>query len=205
MSTALPQRLGLYQPGTSLLHRAPAGAKLVALAFAAVCILRIATVSTLGLVAAATLAVAVLAGIPWRVGFAQVRPVCWFAVPLLALQWATVGLSHAVVTVGQLVVLVALAALVTLTTRVSAMLDAFEAALRPTRRIGVSPMRVALVLALTIRCIPLVAETYAEAREAQRARGLEWSPTALAVPLVVRLLKKADAMGAALAARGLDD
>lgn len=205
MSAQLAQGIGLYQPGGSLLHRAPAGAKLAVLAVAATAVLRITAVGTLGVAVAATLLVAVLAGIPWRVGFAQVRPICWFAVPLLAFQWVTAGPTRAVVIVGQLVVLVSLAALVTLTTRVSAMLDAFEAALRPLRHVGIRPLRVALVLALTVRCIPLVAQTYTEAREAQKARGLERSPAALAVPLVVRLLKKADAMGEALSARGLDD
>jgi biotin transport system permease protein len=207
MNAALPGHggLGLYQPGSSLLHRLPAGAKLTALAVAAVVVLRITAVSTLGVAAVFTLALLAAAQIPWRVGFAQVRPVCWIAVPLLAFQWLSAGPTHAVLVVGQLLVLVALAALVTLTTRVTAMLDAFESALRPFERVGVSPMRVGLVLALTVRCIPLVAQTYAETREAQRARGLERNPVALAVSLVVRLLKKADALGDALAARGLDD
>lgn len=205
MTNAMAHSLGLYRPGSSVLHRAPAGTKLAALVLAAVAILRISAVPVLAIAVVATVALTAAARIPWRVAVAQVTPVCWFAVPLLGFQWVTAGPSRAVVVVGQLLVLVLLAALVTLTTRVSAMLDAFEAALRPGRRLGVSPTRVALVLALTVRCIPLVAQTYAEAREAQRARGLEWSPTALAVPLVVRLLKKADAMGDALAARGLDD
>ncbi|MGW0231682.1 energy-coupling factor transporter transmembrane component T family protein [Actinopolymorpha singaporensis] len=197
--------LGLYQPGGSLLHRAPAGAKLAGLAVAAVGVLRITTVPNLVLAFAVTLLAAGLARIPWRVGLAQLRPVLWFAVPLLAFQWLTAGPHRAVLVVGQLLLMVTLAALVTLTTRVSAMLDAFEAGLRPLRRVGVSPARVALVLALTVRCVPLVAQTFAETREAQRARGLERSPAALVVPLVIRLLKRADAIGEALAARGVDD
>ncbi len=205
MSAAQPLVLGLYLPGDSVLHRAPAGAKLVALAIVAVAVLRTSTVDALGLAAATTLAVAALAHIPFRTCLAQLRPVCWFALPLLGFQWLTAGPTRAAVVVGQLLVLVLVAALVTLTTQVTAMLDAFEGALRPLERFGVSPTRVGLVLALTVRCIPLVAQTYAEARQAQRSRGLERSPVALAVPLVVRLLKKADALGAALAARGLDD
>jgi biotin transport system permease protein len=110
-----------------------------------------------------------------------------------------------VVVVGQLLVLVLLAALVTLTTRVLAMVATFEWVLSPLARVGVHADRVGLVLALTVRCVPLVAQTYQQAREAQRARGLEWSAVALVVPLIVRLLKKADAIGEALAARGLDD
>jgi biotin transport system permease protein len=199
------QPLGLYQPGDSILHRAPAWTKLAALAVAAVAVLRISTLGTLGIAAAVTLVLAALTHIPWRTCLVQLRPICWFALPLLGFQWLTAGPTRAVVVVGQLFVLVLLAALVTLTTQVTEILDACEAALRPLERFGVSPTRVGLVLALTVRCIPLVAQTYAEAREAQRSRGLERSPVALVVPLVVRLLKKADALGAALAARGLDD
>jgi len=205
VNTAAAHTLGLYRPGSSVLHRSPAGAKLAALVLAAVAVLRVSTLPTLAIAGVVTIALTAAARIPWRVAVAQVRPVCWIAIPLLGFQWVTAGASRAVIVVCQLLVLVLLAGLVTLTTRVSAMLDALEAALRPGRRLGINPTRVALVFALTVRCIPLVAQTYAEAREAQRARGLEWSPTALAVPLVVRLLKKADAMGAALAARGIDD
>jgi biotin transport system permease protein len=205
VSAAQHLGLGLYQPGDSVLHRAPAGAKLAALAIAAVAVLRVSAVGTLGLAVAATVVIAAVAHVPWRTCLAQLRPICWFAIPLLGFQWLTAGPTRAAVVVGQLFVLVLLAALVTLTTQVTAILDAFEAALRPLERFGVSPTRVGLVLALTVRCIPLVAQTYAEAREAQRSRGLERSPAALVVPLVVRLLKKADALGAALAARGIDD
>jgi len=195
--------LGLYVPGDSPLHRAPAGLKLALLAVAAV----VALWSPVALAALGLLAVAgfVVARVPWRVAWDQLVPVLWFAVPLLGFQWLFAGWSRAVVVVGQLVVLVLLAALITLTTRVLAMVATFEWVLSPLARVGVRPDRVGLVLALTVRCVPLVAQTYQQAREAQRARGLEWSAVALVVPMIVRLLKKADAIGEALAARGLDD
>ena len=44
-----------------------------------------------------------------------------------------------------------------------------------------------------------------QVRDAQRARGLSASPRAFAVPLVVRSLRHADALGDALVARGVDD
>jgi biotin transport system permease protein len=195
--------LGLYVPGDSPLHRVPAGLKLALLAVAAV----VALWSPVALAALGLLAVAgfVVARVPLRVAWDQLVPVLWFAVPLLAFQWLFAGWSRAVVVVGQLLVLVLLAALVTLTTRVLAMVATFEWVLSPLARVGVHADRVGLVLALTVRCVPLVAQTYQQAREAQRARGLEWSAVALVVPLIVRLLKKADAIGEALAARGLDD
>ena len=62
---------------------------------------------------------------------------------------------------GSLLLTVAIAALVTLTTRVTEMLDVCQRLLRPLRRFGVDPDRVGLVLALTIRCIPLLVDIVA--------------------------------------------
>jgi biotin transport system permease protein len=66
-------------------------------------------------------------------------------------------------------------------------------------------VRVGLLLNLAIRCVPLVIELASEVRDAQRARGLESSPRALVVPLLVRTLRRADELGEALAARGVGD
>ncbi|WP_197481036.1 energy-coupling factor transporter transmembrane component T, partial [Rhodococcus sp. EPR-157] len=73
------------------------------------------------------------------------------------------------------------------------------------RRFGVDPDRVGLMLALAIRCIPILATIVHEVSEARKARGLQWSMTALATPVLVRALRTADAMGDALIARGVDD
>jgi biotin transport system permease protein len=106
---------------------------------------------------------------------------------------------------GGLLVSVALAGLVTLTTRVTDMLDALMRVLGPVQRVGVDPARIALLLALTIRCVPMLAAIVTSVREAQVARGAGRNPLALAVPVVVRTLRAADALGEALTARGLDD
>jgi biotin transport system permease protein len=111
----------------------------------------------------------------------------------------------AIVVTGRLVVAVVLAGLVTLTTRVVDLLDVFERVLGPFRRVGVDAERVALMLALAIRTVPVVAGLAEEVRDAQRARGIGASPRAFAVPFVVRSLRHADALGEALIARGLDD
>jgi biotin transport system permease protein len=85
------------------------------------------------------------------------------------------------------------------------MVDAVVHGLRPLRRLGVKPERVGLLLALGIRSVPVVVGLAEEVRDAQRARGLGASPRAFAVPLIVRSLRHADALGDALVARGADD
>jgi biotin transport system permease protein len=85
------------------------------------------------------------------------------------------------------------------------LLDVIARVLGPARAIGVDPDRVALLLALTIRAVPVIAATLDEARDARRARGLEHSTRALVTPVVVRTIRHADRVGEALAARGVDD
>jgi biotin transport system permease protein len=196
--------IGLYSPGRSLVHRAPALAKLALLSAAMIAIALSTEFWQLGASAAVLLVLYAVAGVPIRAAWLQIGPVLWilvFAFPLQALfaGWAVAGFVA-----GRLVVAVALAALFTLTTPVSAVLDAFQTLLHPFRR-WVDPDRVGLLVALTIRCIPLIADIVTEVLEARRARGTVGSLRALAVPVVVRSLYAADAIGEALVARGVDD
>jgi len=147
----------------------------------------------------------VIAGFGVRTFGEQAWPLRWFVLFLIPFQWWTAGWQVAVVVVGTLVAAVVGAALVSLTTRVSDLLDAITGLLEPARVIGVDPDRVALLLALTIRAVPVIAATLHEARDARRARGLERSTRALVTPVVVRTIRHADRVGEALAARGMDD
>ena len=197
--------IGLYHPGSSPLHRAPAVVKLLALLIGTTALVVVRSPAAVGVAAAVVLAFASVARIPAHLAWQQIRPLRWFVLVLAPLQWWSGGARAAVVVVGTLLVSVLGAAVVTLTTRVSAMLDVIERAAGPLRRFGVDPERGALVLALTIRAVPVLASTAGEVVEARRARGLQRSPRALLVPLVVRTLRHADRLGEALVARGVDD
>ncbi|WP_280309477.1 energy-coupling factor transporter transmembrane component T family protein [Nocardia abscessus] len=198
--------IGLYRPGNSLLHRIPAGAKLVLLLVSIVAGTVFVRTPVQVLVAATAVAgLFAAAGIPWRFALAQLRPLVWMVLLIAAFQVLITSPARAAVVCGVLVLSVALAALFTLTTRVTDMLDAVTRWLGPLRRVGVDPERIGLLLALAIRCVPLLAGIVHDVAEARRARGLEWSMTALVTPVLVRALRTADAMGDALAARGVDD
>ncbi|MEV0432971.1 energy-coupling factor transporter transmembrane protein EcfT [Nocardia sp. NPDC050413] len=198
--------IGLYCPGDSLVHRLPAGLKLLLLVLAIVAMTIFArTPFTVALAAVTVALLFAVARISWRVAVAQIRPVLWMTVIIGVFQLLTTTPARAIAVCGVLLVSVALAALVTVTTRVTAMLDALVRALGPLRRVGVDPERVSLLLALAIRCVPLLAGIVHDVAQARRARGVSWSATALVTPVVVRALRTADAMGDALAARGVDD
>lgn len=197
--------LGLYRPGTSPLHRAPGGLKLLLLLLAGVGVVLLHRPwPVLAALVAVVLCYAV-AGLSPRVALAQLRPLVWVGAVTALFQLVVAGWERAVVVVGVLAVLVLLAALVTLTTRTTELVDAVVAGCRPLRPLGVDAERVGLVLALGVRCVPVVVALAGEVRDAQRARGLAASPRAFAVPLIVRSLRHADALGDALAARGVDD
>jgi biotin transport system permease protein len=146
-----------------------------------------------------------LAGLALRTAVRQLRPLIWLVGFVAVFHVVVTGWQRAFVIVGVIVMLVLLAGLVTLTTRTTDLVDAVVAVCRPLRRIGVDPERIGLLLALSVRSVPVVVGLAEEVRDAQRARGLSASPRAFAVPLIVRSLRHADALGDALVARGVDD
>lgn len=196
--------IGVFHPGRSIVHRAPAIAKLALLAVLVTAIALQHSLVVLGAASVVVVVIIAVAGIPLRLVWGQLVPLVWllaFAVPI---QLLIAGWEPAATMAIRLLLAVALAAVYTLTTPVSATLDAMQLLLRPFRR-WVDPDRVGLVLALTIRCIPLLGEIVGEVLEARKARGAEGSIRAVAVPVVVRALRSADQLGEALVARGVDD
>ncbi|WP_258342653.1 energy-coupling factor transporter transmembrane component T family protein [Saccharopolyspora gregorii] len=197
--------IGLYEPGSSALHRTPAGVKFVLLLAFAVLIFLLGSPVALGAVVAGVLLGYTVARIPPRR--------CWqvsrLLLPLLAviflLQWWTLGAQQAGVVTLRLLAAIAAANLFTLTTRVDDLVSAVERGLSPLRRVGVRPERVGLLVGLTLQAVAALSIIAAETREAQRARNADRSPSAFAVPFLVRTLRHSDELGEALAARGVGD
>lgn len=195
--------IGLYRAGTSPLHRCPAGVKLLGLFLFATALLVLRSVTAVAVGAVVTVVLYAVARFGPRILWEQVRPLRWFVVLLAPVQWWLLGPVGAFITVGTLVIAVAAAGVVTLTTRTEDLLDVIERALRPLPRVDAE--RIALVLILAIRAIPVLSRFAGEVQEARRARGLERSVRAFAVPLVLRTIGHADRLGDALIARGIDD
>jgi biotin transport system permease protein len=196
--------LGLYFHEESPIHRLSPGAKLGALAVLGTGLFFISDWRLLAGALAGAALLCALARIPWRVALDQLRPALWvigllFAVQALVEGWAA-GLALAL----RFAALILLASLVTLTTRVSDMTDSIETWLAPFSRLGVNPVATSLALSLAIRFIPVISGIAAEVRDAQRARGLERSFVAVAVPVIVRTLKMADDIADAMDARSYD-
>ena len=197
--------LGLHRPGTSWLHRLPASTKLLGLLVASV-----AVVATPGPFSAVGFLVVALALAAWSgAGPGRlVRTLRGLLVVASALAAYTAwqrGWSRAVEVTADLLSLVLLATVVTVTTPVDEVLDAVTRALTPLRRVGVDAERVALSFALMVRALPITLDLARECREAALARGLQRDPRARLVPLVIRSVAHARATGEALDARGVGD
>ncbi|HHV22445.1 MAG TPA: energy-coupling factor transporter transmembrane protein EcfT [Propionibacterium sp.] len=199
------QLFGLFVPGTSWLHRLPAGVKLVLMLVVSVVplIVRELWLSTALLGVTAVLLAATR--VPWRRAFRLALVIWVMGALLLAYQlvWGTwqIGLML----VANLVLCLYAARILTLTTPAPALLDALVVAARPVRLVGGSPERVGLAAALMIRSIPFLFGSFADVRAAARARGLERNILAQLTPVVVGAVAYARVTGEALAARGLGE
>ena len=172
--------LGLYVPGGSIVHRAPAAAKL------------------LGLIGLAVLSQ--LLGQWWQRCLLLVVVVLLYPLARIGLGFALRQLRSLWWVLGAIFV-----AQLLLTTTTTALSDVVVRVLGPFRRFGVAPERLGLLMALSIRAVPVVLGLAEQIRDAQRARGLPLRPRTFAVPLLVRALRHAQQLGDALIARGLDD
>src|SRR3954454_9675672 len=118
--------LSLYVPGTSSVHRAPAGLKLAVLAMLGVAVF---TTARLELVAAAlvlVLAAALVARLPIRVLTSQVRPLWIWLVALMSVHLLVTGPLVGAVAMLRLLSLVVAASVVPARTRGTALVSAIE-------------------------------------------------------------------------------
>jgi biotin transport system permease protein len=187
------------------MHRLPAGIKLLGLGVTITLLaIFVDSPARLAVAAVAVGALVALARLGPRTVAAQLRPVLWVVVFIFGFQVLFTDWRRALVVCGILLLSVALAAVVTSSTRTTAMLAAITRAMRPLGRIGFPVDQIAMALALAIRSIPLMIDTVRQVEEARRARGLRFSPRIVVAPVVVAALRTADGFAEALVARGLD-
>jgi biotin transport system permease protein len=195
--------LTLTSPVETWAHRLPAGVKLLALA--------VATTGLFALTAPATMALAAaLAGVLYasgglafsRTGARLLWPL-WPFVLVVGLWhlWTGTALGGLVI-VLRMVVAVALANFVTMTTRLSDMIAVFQWLAGPLRHLGLPPRRLALAFALVIRFLPVMLERMALISSSWRARSARRPGWRVLVPATLAALDDADHVAEALRARG---
>ena len=194
---------GLYVRGDTVVHRTHPGVKLLLLLVLSTIVFVIDTWPVLALATAFVFVGYWLAhlkpGHAWR----ALRPVLIIFAILFLAQLYLADIWLATYVVLRFAVLILAATLLTLTTKVSELVDGLMAGLAYAPD-WVPREKIALAIAMTIRFIPRLRDQFHDIRDAQRARGLDRSIVALLVPLVVRTLKDADDIARAIEARSVD-
>lgn len=193
---------GLYVPRRSPLHALSAKIKLLVLTLVSIGVLATSNPIILTVLLAFTSLLPALSRLPLSTFWSQLRPVLLLLlavalIPALLGDWLS-----GVVALLRFLILILLATIVTLTTRVSDLVEAIEQILQPTKRLGMNPAQISLMLALALRFIPTLLNQFHDIQEAQRARGLDRNGLALFVPFIIKTLRMADELSDALDARG---
>lgn len=198
--------LGVYVDADSPVHRFPAIWKFpLLLLFIIGGSLLVRTPLPAALLVLAVAVAYLIARIPVRTAWNQWWPVLPVLLILGAFQWWQRGPDFAATTVLTLFSAVMAAMLLTLTTRLEALMDAVARMLQPFARFGLPVETITLAISLTIRLIPLQLATVSEVLDARRARGAAFSVTAFGTPVIIRSIRRARSIGDALLARGAGD
>ncbi|WP_042995299.1 energy-coupling factor transporter transmembrane component T family protein [Bartonella quintana] len=193
--------IGLYLPGETFIHKLKPGIKLL---FFTVCGTTILMVSSIPILVLLLLFVALfyrVAKVPFSTVLKQFKSMGLFLVLIFVFQAIFINWLIGVEVILRLIILFSLSLLVSFTTRVSDMVASIEAGLQPFRCFGINPLKVSMVVSMTIRFIPLLSEKFNEVREAQRVRGFNTNIAALAIPLIIRTMRMASEVAEALEAR----
>lgn len=197
--------MALYIHRDSPVHRLAPGVKLAGLALAGAIVFFLP--GLIAQAAALTIVIALypVARLPLREVARALKPVIVLVAAICVFQWLVAGPVAAALVGMRIITLVLLAALVTLTTPFSAMIDTFARAASLARPLGVNPHKVGLAAALAVRFIPVLLSDYREIQAARQARGARSPGLFAAGPLLIKTLRMAGTLADAVEARGFEN
>lgn len=195
--------LALTSPLQTPFHRLPAGVKLAALAVFTFLLFQLDNPSALALALALIAALHLPGGWPFAAhALRLLRPLWPFALVLLLWHLWTQDPRGGAIILLRLIIAVAAANLVTMTTRLSDMISVIERLASPLARLGLPPRTLALAIALTIRFLPVLSDRLTRISEAWRARSPRRPGWRILTPATLATLDDADQVAEALRARG---
>ncbi|WP_214851636.1 energy-coupling factor transporter transmembrane component T [Exiguobacterium sp. s193] len=221
--------VGQHIPGTSYLHRSSALAKIIfAFCFIPLVFLANNAATNIFLLIFTFLALA-SSKLPLRYVLKGLRPILFlilftFIVQLFFTREGTVlfelgwlkiyseGLRLAIIVSLRFFYLVSITTLVTLTTSPIELTDAIELLLKPFKIVRVPTHEIALMLSISLRFLPTLAEETEKIMKAQQARGVDLAAgpikerlraiIPLLIPLFISAFKRAEDLATAMEARG---
>lgn len=184
-------------------HRLPAGVKLAALALVTMALFRLQAPLSLTLALGAVLALNLTGGPRFATQAMRMLRPLWPFVLLVGLwHLITRDLVGGAEVILRMITAVAAANFVTMTTRLSDMQRVLERLCRPLAPLGLPPARLALVMALVIRFIPVLSDRASQIATAWSARSPRRPGWRLVAPLTAAALDDAAHVADALRARG---
>ncbi|VWX38425.1 energy-coupling factor transporter transmembrane component T family protein [Exiguobacterium oxidotolerans] len=221
--------VGQHIPGTSYLHRSSALAKIIfAFCFIPLVFLANNAATNIFLLIFTFLALA-SSKLPLRYVLKGLRPILFLIVFTFIVQlfftregtilfefgWLKIyseGLRLAIIVSLRFFYLVSITTLVTLTTSPIELTDAIELLLKPFKVVRVPTHEIALMLSISLRFLPTLAEETEKIMKAQQARGVDLAAgpikerlraiIPLLIPLFISAFKRAEDLAIAMEARG---
>ncbi|UYV38705.1 energy-coupling factor transporter transmembrane protein EcfT [Rhodobacteraceae bacterium D3-12] len=195
--------ISLTSPVKTRAHDLPAGLKLGALVCATVVL---ASTDNVVFHPCALLGAFLLYALPGRAffvgGLKRLRPLWPFAVLVLVWHLVTRDIEAGFVIALRMVTAVALANLVTMTTRLTDIMAVLRWIGQPAERLGLNMRVIEIAIGLMIRMVPVLREKGHYLAESWRARACRRARWNLVLPLTVLALDDAEKVSEALRARG---
>ena len=130
------------------------------------------------------------------------KPLWPVVVAIFLTQWYVADLTAGIASIARFALMILLADLVTMSTPMQEMMDALARLLKPLRHIGLDFTKLSFCIALVVRFVPLLLETWQTHAEAWRARTGRRANWRMIAPYLANVLRIADHMGESLDARG---
>ncbi|KIN62417.1 putative ABC transporter, inner membrane subunit [Sulfitobacter noctilucicola] len=195
--------ISLTSPVETAAHHWRAGIKLSALCFATVVLFAADALAWQAAFLIATVLFYALPGVAFlRSGLGRLSGLWPFVVLILIWHLVSGDLEAGFRIVLRMLTAVALANLVTMTTKLSDMIAVVRWLLTPLRRFGVETSRIELAMALVIRFTPVLAAKGQMLTQAWRARSRHRPGPRILIPFAVLAIDDAEHLAEALRARG---
>ncbi|MGB8811799.1 MAG: energy-coupling factor transporter transmembrane protein EcfT [Paracoccaceae bacterium] len=195
--------LTLTAPFDTALHHLPAGVKLAVLAVVTMLLLPLTQLPLIGGAAVMVAGLYLCFGLGFAsYGARMLRPL-WPFLAVLAIWHVWSGDIARGAGIGlKMLTAVALANLVTMTTRLDDMIAVVERIAAPLAKVGLAPRVLAVAIALAIRFTPVLMDKTERLAEAWRARRSGRPNWRIVLPATLMALDDADHVAEALRARG---
>lgn len=202
----IPDIVGHYREGDSFVHRLDPRTKIISLLILSGVIFCLRSLAEYLAFAGASVLLLFLGRIAVIRWLKTLRPLAWFLALIFLMHLGSAdGWKVGLFVLARFAYLVSLTVLLTESTPIFSLAMGLRKLLRPLDIFAQLGSRIAFMLTMAIRFLPLTIIENQKIMEAQQVRGVRYSPKnvpLLAYALLINIMKKADELSRAIEARG---